>query len=198
MAGRDEIFGAAFKQAGMIRVENIEELMNAATALSKQQPMRGDSVAIVSNVGGPAILAGDAVVKDGLRLAKLSEKTTEKIENLYPEVDPTNPIDILADARADRYLKVLRLVLADKKVDGVLVINMLKSTLLEPKDVKVIPRLVAKYPNKPVVDIPGCGEDFKLMYKILGDTNIPLYDMPEKAVKALKVLRVYGRILEKN
>jgi acyl-CoA synthetase (NDP forming) len=198
MAGTDEIFDAALKKAGIIRVENIEELMDAAIALSKQPPMLGDNVAIVSNVGGPAILAGDAVVRNNLKLAALTEETKRKIESSYPGVDATNPIDIIADARADRFEKVLELVLADKNVDGVLVINMLKSCFFEPKDAKVIPKIAKKYPNKPVVDVPAGGEDFALVSKVLGNTNIPLYNLPEKAVKALKVLREYGKIIEKH
>ena len=198
IAGSDEIFDAAFKKAGIIRVENIEELMDAAIALSKQPPMHGDNVAIVSNVGGPAILAADAVVRNNLKLAALSEKTKAEIESLYLGVDATNPIDIIADARADRYDKVLGLVLSDKNVDGVLIINMLKSCFFEPKDAKVIPKITAKYPYKPVVDVPAGGEDFALVYKVLGNTNIPLYNLPEKAVKALKILRIYCKIVEKG
>lgn len=198
IAGSDEIFDAAFKKAGIIRVENIEELMDAAIALSKQPPMRGDNVAIVSNVGGPAILAADAVAKNMLRLATLSENTKRKIERLFPGVDATNPIDMIADARAERYEKVLDLVLADKNVNGVLVINMLKSTFFEPKDAEVIPKIAKKHPDKPVVDVPAGGEDFALVYQVLGKTNIPLYNLPEKAVKALKVLRIYGKIIEKR
>ncbi|MDH5459723.1 MAG: CoA-binding protein [Candidatus Bathyarchaeota archaeon] len=198
IAGSDEIFDAAFKKAGIIRVKDIEELMNAAIALSKQPPLRGDNIAIVSNVGGPAILATDAVVRNNLKLASLSEKTKRKIESLYPGVDATNPIDMIADARAERYSKVLELVLADKNVDGVLIINMLKSCFFEPKDAKVIPETAAKYPNKPVVDVPAGGEDFALVYKVLGNTDIPLYNLPEKAVKALKILRIYSKIIEKH
>jgi acyl-CoA synthetase (NDP forming) len=198
IAGIDNIFNAVFKKAGMIRVENIEELMNAAIALSKQPRMRGDNVAIVSNVGGPAILTGDAVVKEGLKLATLSGKTRKKIESMYRGVDAANPIDMIADARAERYSKVLKLVLADKNVDGVLVINMLKSTFFEPKDAKVIPKTAAKYPRKPVVDVPAGGEDFSLVYKVLCNTRIPVYNLPEKAVKALKALRTYGKIAEKH
>jgi len=198
IAGSNEIFDAAFKKAGIIRVANIEELMDAAKALSKQPPMRGDNVAIVSNVGGPAILAADAVERAGLKLATLTDKTKKKIESLYPGVDATNPIDMIADARAERYEKVLELVLSDEGVDGVLVINMLKSCFFEPKDAKVIPKVAAKYPNKPIVDLPGSGEDFSLVYKILGNTDIPLYDLPEKAINALKILRVYNKIVEKH
>jgi len=197
IAGSDPVFDAAFKKAGIIRVENIEELMNAATALSKQPPMHGDNIAIISNVGGPAILAADAVARNNLKLASLSPETKEKIESLYPGVDATNPIDIIADAKADRYSKVLKLVLADENVNGVLIINMLKSCFFEPKDAQVIPEIAAKHPEKPVVDVPAGGEDFSKVYKVLGNTKIPLYNLPEKAVKALKILRTYGKILEK-
>jgi acyl-CoA synthetase (NDP forming) len=198
IAGSDEIFDAAFKKAGIIRVENVEELMDAAVALSKQPSMLGDNVAIVSNVGGPAILAADSATKNNLTLATLSKKTKTEVESLYPGVDATNPIDIIADARADRYEKVLDLVLADKNVDGVLIINMLKSCFFEPRDAKVIPKIAAKYPSKPVVDVPAGGEDFALVSRVLGSTTIPLYNLPEKAVKALKVLRIHGKILERH
>jgi acyl-CoA synthetase (NDP forming) len=198
IAGSDEIFDAALKKAGIIRVENVEELMDAAIAFSKQPPMGGDDVAVVSNVGGPAILAADAVVRANLKLATLSEKVKSKIESLYPGVDAVNPIDIIADARAERYEKVLELVLADKNVDGVLVINMLKSCFFEPGDARVIPKVAARYRDKPVVDVPAGGEDFALVHKVLGNTSVPLYDMPEKAVKALKVLRTYDKIARKH
>ncbi|MCS7123883.1 MAG: CoA-binding protein [Candidatus Bathyarchaeota archaeon] len=198
ITGSDEVFDAAFKKAGIIRVEDVEELLNAALALSKQPPMLGDNVAIVSNVGGPAILAADAVERSKLKMAKLSEETKSRIERLYPGVDATNPIDLIADARSDRFGKVLDFVLADENVDGVLVINMLKSCFFEPEDAKVIPKVAAKYPNKPVVDVPAGGEDFELVYKVIGDSPIPLYNLPEKGVKALKALRLYGKILGKR
>jgi acyl-CoA synthetase (NDP forming) len=198
IAGSDEIFDTAFKKAGIIRVKDIEELMNAAIAFSKQPPMRGDNVAVISNVGGPAILAADAVARNNLKLAALSEKTKKKIQSLYPGVDATNPIDMIADARAERYSKVLGLVLADKNVDGALVINMLKSCFFEPEDAEVIEKVAARYPNKPVVDVPAGGEDFTLVYEVLGDTSIPLYNLPEKAVKVLKFLRIYAKIVEKH
>jgi acetyltransferase len=198
IAGSDEIFDAAFKKAGIIRVETIEELMNAAIALSKQPPMLGDNVAIVSNVGGPAILAADAVAKNNLNLATLSGSTKRKIESLYPSIDAANPIDMIADAGAERYEKVLKLVLADANVDGVLVINMLKSTFFEPRDARVIPKVASNYPRKPIVDVPAGGEDFARVHRVLGKTNIPLYNLPDKAVKALRVLRTYGMIGRKH
>ncbi|MGQ9461283.1 MAG: acetate--CoA ligase family protein, partial [Candidatus Bathyarchaeaceae archaeon] len=184
IAGLDIIFDAAFKRAGIIRVEDPEELLNDAIALAKQPPLGGDNIAIVSNVGGPAILAADAVAKNGLKLALLSEKTRRAIEGCYPGVDAINPIDLIADARAERYSYVLDLVLSDPNIDGVLVINMLKSCFFEPEDAVVIAEIAERHPDKPVVDVPAGGEDFTLVHKTLRDTNIPLYNLPEKAAKA--------------
>lgn len=193
IAGSDVVFDAAFKKAGIIRVEDIEELLDAGVALAKQPPLRGDNIAIVSNVGGPAILAADAVVKNGLRLATLSEKTRRAIEKRFPGLEAVNPIDLIADARAERYAFVLDKVLSDPNVDGALVINMLKSCFFEPEDAVAVAETAMKYPNKPVVDVPAGGEDFTLVQKVLRNTNIPVYNLPEKAAKALKALRVYGK-----
>lgn len=193
VAGSDEIFNAAFIEAGMIRVIDIEELFDSALVLSKQQPMKGKNVAIVSNVGGPAILAADAVAREGLRLARFSKEVKDKISSKYPGIDVINPIDIIADARADRYETILDLVLNDKNVDGVMVINMLKSCFFESKDARIIYDVWKRY-DKPIVDVPCGGEDFVLVSKVLRNTNIPTYDLPDKAARALNVLYKYWRI----
>lgn len=193
VSGTDVVFDAAFRKAGIIRVEDVEELLNSAVALWKQPPLMGDNIAIVSNVGGPAILAADAVVSNGLRLAALSEKTRVRIEREFPGVEAVNPVDLIADARKDRYSRVLDAVLSDRDVDGVMVINMLKSTFFEPEDAVVISEISNKYPAKPIVDVPAGGEDFALVQKVLKDTNIPVYNLPEKAAKALRALRLYGK-----
>ena len=194
IAGSDAVFDAAFRKAGIIRVKDIEELLNAAVALAKQPPLKGNNIAIVSNVGGPAILAADAVIKNGLRLAHLSKQTRRRIESHYPGVEAINPIDLIADARTERYSFVLELVLSDPNVDGVLVINMLKSCFFEPKDAAVIAEVAKKFSGKPVVDVPAGGKDFLLVAKVLQKTNIPVYSLPEKAGKALKALRTYYKI----
>jgi acyl-CoA synthetase (NDP forming) len=197
IAGSDCIFDAALKKAGIIRVADMEELLNAAVALSKQPPLRGDNIAIISNVGGPAILAADAVVKNQLKLATLSEKTRLKIEQRYPGVEAINPIDLIADARADRYSYVLDKVLSDPDVDGVMVVNMLKSCYFKPEDVLAIVETAKRHVNKPIVDIPAGGEDFTLVHKVLQDTNIPVYNLPEKGARALRALRTYWKIARK-
>jgi acyl-CoA synthetase (NDP forming) len=198
IAGSDIVFDAAFKKSGIIRVGDAEELLNAAVAFAKQPPLGGDNVAIVSNVGGPAILAADAVVKNGLKLAPLSEKTRSKIESRYPGVEAINPVDLIADARAERYSFVLDLVLSDPNVDGVLVINMLKSCFFEPEDAVAIAEIAKKHSGKPVVDVPAGGEDFTMVYQVLRDASIPVYNLPEKAVRALKTLRTYHKMHAKR
>jgi acyl-CoA synthetase (NDP forming) len=197
IAGSDVVFDAAFKKAGIIRVEDMEELLNSAVGLAKQPILRGDNVAIVSNVGGPAILAADAIVKNGLKLAMLSEKIRREIERRYPGVEAVNPIDLIADARGERYGYVLDKVLADPNVDGVLVINMLKSCFFEPEDALTIAETAKNHPDKPVVDVPAGGEDFILVQRVLRDTKLPVYNLPEKAAKVLKALRLFGKIKEK-
>jgi acyl-CoA synthetase (NDP forming) len=193
IAGSDIIFDAAFKKAGIIRVGDMEELLDAAVALSKQPPLRGDNIAIVSNVGGPAILAADAVVKNELKLATLSERTKREIEQRYPGVEAINPIDLIADARAERYSYVLDKVLSDPNVDGIMVINMLKSCYFKPEDALAIAETAKKHPDKTLVDVPAGGEDFTLVQKVLKNTDIPVYNLPEKAARALKTLRIYGK-----
>ena len=191
IAGSDTVFDAALKKAGIIRVEDGEELINSAVALAKQPPLRGDNIAIVSNVGGPAILAADAIVKNGLKLAVLSEKTKKEIESRYQGIEAANPIDLIADARADRYSVVLDIVLSDPNVDGVMIINMLKSCFFEPKDALAIVKATEKHVKKPIVDVAAGGEDFTLVHEVLQNTNIPVYNLPEKAAKALRALRIY-------
>ncbi len=194
IAGSDDIFDAAFKEAGVIRVRDIEELFNAALALCKQPSMAGKRVAVVSNVGGPAILAADALVHEGLELAHLTDHTKNIIKERYPGVDIINPIDMIADARAERFGFILEHVLNDTNVDGVMVINMLKSCFFQPEDAKVLPEVVEKF-NKPVVDVPVGAEDFQLVTNLLIDTPIPTYDLPDKAAKALRVLYEYSLVL---
>jgi acetyltransferase len=196
IAGSDNIFDAAFKESGVIRVYDIEELFNAALARSKQPPMNGRNVVVVSNVGGPAILAADALVREGLQLTHLSEETKIRITDRYPTVDIINPIDMIADARAERFKFILEQVLADENVDGVMVINMLKSCFFTPEDAEVLPEVSIKF-DKPIVDVTAGAEDFQLVSDKLIDTPIPVYDLPDKAAKALRVLFEYNQVISR-
>jgi len=183
MAGSDEVFNAAFHSAGILRVNSIEELFSGAKALISQPAMEGRRVAIVSNVGGPAILAADAVEQEGLLMANLTLDTRASLSQKFPEIFPTadsviNPIDTIADARGDRFESILEDVLSDPEVD-------------------VIARVV-KGSKKPVVDVPAGGNDFFTVQKELKGSDLPAYDLPEKAAKVLRFLHEQYQALEKK
>jgi len=193
VAGSDNIFDAAFKEAGMIRVDGIEELFIGATALSMQPLMRGDRVAIVSNVGGPAIIAADDVTAERLKLARLSRAVCKDIHARYPGVDVMNPVDTIADARAERFEYIVSRVLRDENVDGVMVINMMKSCFFQPGDARVIGEMAVSS-EKPIVDIPCGGDDFARVSAVLKDYPLPTYNLPVKGAKALRILHDYWKI----
>ncbi len=197
LVGRDEIFNAAFGQAGAIRVRDVEELFDVANALAKQPPMRGDRVAIASNIDGHATLAVDAVHREGLALASFSDKVKKAIANRYPGMDVVNPINLSMDAGVEHYEFVLKEVLADPNVDGILVINMLKPCSLEPKDTSVVAEVARKFKDKPVVDVAMGGENYALVHEVLRNTDVPTYNLPDRAVRALRALYLYGKIRER-
>jgi len=197
VAGSDDIFDAAFKEAGMIRVDGIEELFIGATALSTQPLMKGDRVAIISNVGGPAIIAADDVADVGLRLARLSPEVRRDITERYPGVDVMNPIDTIADARAERFEYILRRVMGDDNVDGIMVINMMKSCFFQPEDARIIGELAATS-DKPIVDVPCGGDDFVRVSEVLKDYPIPTYNLPVKGAVALRILHDQWKVTERG
>ncbi|MDI6820527.1 MAG: hypothetical protein QMC89_06470 [Candidatus Hodarchaeaceae archaeon] len=194
---RGEILDAVLRQAGAVRARDFEEFFDAAIALAKQPPMQGNRVAVLSNAFGPAVLAAEALQREGLTLAKLSDETTKQIKKKYPDADGGNLICMTAAAKADCYEFVLKHVLDDPGVDGAMVINMLKSCLLEPDEVKVVADVAKKFSNKPVVDVPMGGEDYVLVSDVLKDTDIPTYSLPERGARALRALYLYGQIKKK-
>jgi acyl-CoA synthetase (NDP forming) len=191
---RDEIFDAAIKQAGAIRARNIEDLFNAGIALALQPPMRGDRVAVISNSVGPAMLAAGAIERKGLKLAMLSEDVKKIVKSRYPGIDLNNPINMKSAAGAEQYEFTLEKVLADQNVDGVMVINMLKSPVLKPGDLEVLAKATKKFKEKPVVDVTVGGEDPVLVRGVLREKGIPTYDLPEKAAQAMKALYQYWQV----
>lgn len=195
--GRDEIFDAAIRQAGAIQAKTIEDLLNSGIALALQPPMRGDRVAIISNSNGAAMLAAGAIRQKDLKLAMLSEDVKKTIKSRYPGIDLNNPINMKPDAGVEHYEFLLEKVLADHNVDGVMVINMLKSRVLKPEDLEVVAKATKKYKEKPVVDVTVGGEDPVLVRGVLRERGIPTYDLPEKAAQAMKALYKYWQFREK-
>ncbi|KUO39111.1 MAG: hypothetical protein AVW05_02180 [Hadesarchaea archaeon DG-33] len=194
---RNRIFVAALKQVGALQVSDIEELLSVADALAKQPCMRGNRVAVVTNVSGPAVLVADVLSREGLALAKLSDNIMKKIIQKYPNINIADWVDLGIDANGDRYKFVLEQVLSDSGVDGVVVVNELKSTFLKLEDVQEAAKAVKKSKNTPVIDIVMCGEDCVLVRNELRDKDVCVYDSPRKAARALCALCSYGKILKK-
>ena len=134
LAGSDVVYDAAIRRAGMLRVYEMRELFDAAETLARSRPHRGDRLAIVTNGGGPGVLATDALIARGGRLAELSDETYERLDKVLP---PTwtrgNPVDLIGDARGDRYAQALKIVMQDMGVDAVLVMNV-PTAMLAPED----------------------------------------------------------------
>ena len=123
LAGSDAAYDAIFMQSGIQRVESINELFHYAIAFSRQPVPKGNRVAIVTNAGGPGIMATDAAIRYELELASFSENTTAQLkENLPPTANIHNPVDIIGDADHRRYEAALKAVLNDDNVDGAVVI----------------------------------------------------------------------------
>jgi acetate---CoA ligase (ADP-forming) len=184
MAGSDEVCDAAFRQAGIIRCQDIEEMFNMAIAFAYQPIPKSKQVAIITNAGGPGVLTTDAAIHDGLELAKFSEETTAVLKkNLPKTANIKNPVDVIGDARADRYNIALSAAFKDQAVDGVFVILTPQSMT----DIDLISREVAKvahHYNKPVYASFMGEADVAQGIDVLQRNKIPHYTLPESMCRA--------------
>jgi acetyltransferase len=199
LTGEDKIYDKAFKRAGMVRVEEIADLFNCAAVLGMQPIPRGPNLAIITNAGGPGVMATDALIAKGGTLAKLSEKTMEKLNGILPHFwSRGNPIDILGDAKADRYRVVVEACLDDDNVDGIIIIYTAQA-VAEPVEVaKSLAELIKSrtYQNKTILtSFMGYGA-VEEANRIFIDNNIPTYSTPEQAIRTYQYMYQYRRNLE--
>lgn len=193
LAGSEQAYKAAFNQAGVVRAESIEEMFDFSMAFSYQPSLKGDRIAVVTNAGGPGIMATDALERLGLQMASLSTETIETLQaNLPAASNIYNPIDVLGDAPADRYGLALEAVMKDDGVHGVMAI--LAPQVMTPiKDMaEMVGQIVARY-DKPVV---GCfmGEaKMGIGIRVLNRYCVPNYAFPERAANALRAMIEYYR-----
>ncbi|MBI4882021.1 MAG: acetate--CoA ligase family protein [Planctomycetes bacterium] len=198
LAGADVAADAILKDCGVQRVGTVEEFFDVALALSRLPLPQGPRVAVLTNAGGPAIMATDALVASGLEMAPLQKKTAERLRRiLVPEASVQNPIDMVAGATAQNYADCLRLLLDDATVDMVLVI-FVPPIILDPVEVAHRVFETVKGAQKPVV---GC---FMSRDEVMDDIAasapqdwVPVYLYPESAVRALAALDERRRILER-
>lgn len=197
LAGSDQIYDAAFRQCGIVRASDPQDLFDVARALATQPIPKGNRVAVVSNGGGFAVLATDALVRYGLQMAKLSPETIEVLERKLPPITAkANPIDLVGDADAERYRIALEAVLRDENVDGVLVIILFQTPSLQPDIVEVVAASAVTY-GKPVLVCSTGGEFTRAYVHMLERANIPVYPSPKRAARAMAVLMRYGEIRRK-
>jgi len=197
LAGSNRAYDAAFRQTGVLRAASIQELFDYAIAFAYQPVLRGNRIAIVTNAGGPAIMATDALENSGLKLAPLSKETVEHLQaQLPPAANTYNPIDVLGDARADRYAVGIDTALKDPNVDGLIVILTPQVMTQIEETAQEIARLSRLY-DKPVV---GCfmGEaKVSAGIEILTRERVPNYPFPERAAAALRAMYDYRLWLER-
>jgi acetyl coenzyme A synthetase (ADP forming)-like protein len=197
LAGSEAAYKAAFRQAGVIRATSMEALFDYALAFAYQPLSQGDRIGIVTNAGGPGILATDALEHANLEIPRLSHETVEALEEYLPgAASAANPVDVLGDALADRYEHAVELVLHDPNVDGVMVILTPQAMTEIEKTAEVVGRL-AQGADKPVV---GCfmGEArIEAGIEMLRKHGVPNYPFPERAAAALAAMSAYRRELER-
>jgi len=197
LAGSEQAYETAFRQSGVIRADNVQELFGLSVAFANQPPLPGNRVAIVTNAGGPGIMATDALEGAGLRLAGLQRETVNRLhEYLPPAASFYNPVDVLGDALADRYGQALTAVLKDENVDGVAVILTPQAMTQIVETAQAIGEIAARY-GKPVVSCFMGQEKVSLAYDTLREHHIPNYSFPGQAINALGALHQYNQWLER-
>jgi len=195
LAGSDNAYDALFHQSGILRVEGVDELFNRALAFAKQPIPKGNRIAIVTNAGGPGIMATDAAIRHNLKMATLSEETKQKLkQELPPTASIQNPVDVIGDATHERYEDAIRHVLMDENVDGAIVILTPQAMTDVLKTAEIVPH-VMKGINKPVLCSFMGIVDVSRGIQYLEKHGIPNYAFPEAAVRSMASMAFYAGLL---
>jgi acetyl coenzyme A synthetase (ADP forming)-like protein len=186
LAGADTAYAAAFKRAGIIRAESLDSVFDCAMAFSGQPLPRGDRVAIITNAGGPGVMAADAVERSGLKLAKLDGRAVDRLKSELPPTASTfNPIDVLGDADPKRYAAAVGASQHDDCVDATIVI-LTPHAMTRPAE--TIHALAAQTTGDKPLLLVFLGEPNG---ELKGDQHLPVYSSPERAVAALRAMQEY-------
>ena len=195
MAGEDHIYDAAFQRAGAVRVDTLKDFFNCAELLAKQSRPGGKRMTIVSNSGGPAVMAADTIAHYNLQPASLRQETMAKLDKILPpHWSRGNPIDILGDATAKRYAETVE-CLNPAETDGLLVI-LNPQAMTNPAE--VAEALIGALENKSYIVLASWmgGRDVERGIHILNSAGIPTYDTPEQAIKSFMYLCHYTENLK--
>ena len=179
----DDVLEAAFRRIGVLRVSTISDLFNMAEVLSRQPRPKGPRLAIVTNAGGPGVLATDMLVGEGGEIARLSEESFRKLDEILPaHWSRSNPVDVLGDAKADRFSKAVEIVSSDSNIDGVLVI-LTPQAMTDPTAVAREIRKFNKLPGKPILASWMGADEVADGEAILNAVGIPTFQYPDLAAR---------------
>ena len=196
LTGQDDVLDAAFRRCGVVRVNTIAELFYLSEALDKQPRPKGPRLTIVTNAGGPAVLATDALLSDGGQLAELAPNTIEQLSGFLPRHwSHQNPIDIIGDANAERYSKTIDIAVKDPATDGLLVI-LAPTGLADATAIAEQLTHYAKLPGKPVIASWMGGRDIAKAEEILNQAGIPTYAYPDAAARVFDLMWSYSANLK--
>ncbi|MFC4551860.1 MULTISPECIES: acetate--CoA ligase family protein [Halorussus] len=198
LAGSEQAYEAGLEQAGVLRVETVQELFDFAQILSGQPLPETDDVAIVTNAGGPGVMTTDAVGDSSLSLASFSEETLDALAEAMPEeANIYNPIDAIGDADVERFETALDLALADENVGAAVVLSAPTAVIEYDELAAVIAKRQAEH-GKPVASVLMGGERTRSAEEILRERGIPNYFDPARAVRSLDALSTYREIRERE
>jgi len=194
LAGSDRAYSAAFRQGGILRAETVEDLFDFALGFALQPMPRGDRLLILTNAGGPGILAADTAEKIGVRLAEVSPELRGRLAGkLPPTASLGNPVDIIGDAQADRYREALSEIRGDPSVDAVLVL-LTPQAMTEPEETaRAAVHALAGSGKTAFASFLG-EASVKEARKVLSAGGIPQYPVPERAVRSLHAMLRYRKI----
>ncbi len=194
LAGSEQAYQAAFRQAGVLQANSLESLFDIALGIGYQPPLQGDRIAVVTNAGGPGILAADALERAGLTMARFELETIKALKQHLPDTaSAANPVDVLGDASPERYRFALETVTADPNVDGLLAMLVPLAVL----DVKAMAKAVVSLAGKTQKPVLACFMGETLMAEgigILRSHGVPNYPFPEPAAGVFRAMADYRGI----
>ncbi len=197
MAGADDVYQAAFKRAGIVQVDTIEELFDCAELMAKQPLPTGPGLAILTNGGGAGVMAADAASFQDIPPVALPAKAIQRLDTFLPSYwSRGNPIDIIGDATPERWRQAIEVCLSIREINGLVIIYIPQALTPAHTVALAVVRQLQKQPNLPVFAVWMGGESVEQARRILNKAGIPTYDTPERAVSAFKYMYTYARNLE--
>jgi acetyltransferase len=196
MASEDAIYDAVFRRAGVARVNNMGNLFDFTDLIGSRRIPKGQNLGIVTNAGGPGVIATDALIFHGGKLCKLTDESIAKLNKLLPSYwSHSNPVDILGDATPDRLAAATEIVMSDPTVDAVLVILTPQAMAKPTESAKRIIKLAEGY-SKPIMAVWLGGKSMEEAMDLFNNSGIPAYKTPDQAVRAFMTLVDYSKNME--